>query len=447
MRLLFTKIKEIFNRNRALTIILLLSFCLSLSYSFYFRIHPSVDARAYDNIGWNLASGRGYREDLKKDMAYDASLTRVGPLYQFFLAGIYKIFGHHYEPVWVAQAILHALSAWLVYLTALLIFSLSDRRRAIGLWAAAIFGLHPDLIEISAMLLTETLYLFLVCLMVYLFFRYFERKNYWSAALLGLSSGLAILARSPVMFFIPVLIYYFYKKDRIKHGIVFLAILLSVFAPWTIRNYNVYHKFLPLGASGAFNFWIGNYHGGRGEQEPRAEHYYFVDNLPMAGLQDESMKQFKIFLYNYPGEFIKISLLRVNKYFSLIRPMGFWFYQTGWGQIAFVFSSALAIMILFITGFAGLIKSLKLKNLKVNYLAAFTVITPLILFATVIESRYRFQIYPLLAVFAGFFIVEFFRTKRLDKYFWLVASILLANASVDFIISWDKFKDRITHFF
>ena len=447
MPALFIKIKDIFRGNKALIVILFVSFCLSLAYSFHFRIGPAVDARAYDNIGWNLASGQGYREDLTKDIAYDASLTRVGPLYQFFLAGIYKVFGHHYEPVWIAQALLHALSAWLVYLTARLVFSLSDCRRAVALWAAAIFGWHPDLIEISAMLMTETLYLFLVCLMVYLFFRYFNREDYFAAAMLGLFSGLAVLARSPVMFFIPVIIFYFYKKNRIKQGILFLLVLIAVFVPWTIRNSIVYDKFLPLGGSGAFNFWIGNYHGGKGEQEPKAEHNYFVDNMPMAGLQDESMKQFKIFLRDYPAEFVKISVLRVNKYFSLIRPLGFWFYQAGRGQIVFVFSSALAIGLLFITGFAGFLKSLKLKDWKINYLAAFTVITPLIIFATVIESRYRFQIYPLLAIFAGFYIVDFFKTKRLDKYFWLVLLILLANSSIDFIINWSKFKDRITHFF
>ena len=447
MQLTFAKIKEIFRRDKALAVILFLSFFLSLSYSFYFRIEPAVDARAYDNIGWNLASGQGYREDLTKDIAYDASLTRVGPLYQFFLAGIYKIFGHRYEPVWLAQAWLHALSAWLVYLIASLVFSANDYRRSIGLWAAAIFGWYPDLIEISAMLLTETLYLFLVCLMVYLFFWYWDRQDYWAAALLGLSSGLAVLARSPVLFFIPVILFYFYKKNKIKQGILFLFILVSVFVPWTVRNYDVYREFLPLGGSGAFNFWIGNYHGGRGEQEPTAEHGYFVDNMPMAGLQDESMRQFKVFLRDYPAEFVKISFLRANKYFSLIRPMGWWFYQTGWGQIVFVFSSAMAIGVLFIMGFAGFIKSLKLKDLKVYYLAAFTAITPLILFATVVESRYRFQIYPLLAIFAGFYLVDFIKTKRLDRYFWLALLILMANSSIDFIISWGKFKGRITHFF
>ncbi|KKS14599.1 MAG: Glycosyl transferase, group 1 family protein [Parcubacteria group bacterium GW2011_GWB1_41_6] len=55
-------------------LIIVLSFIIPLAYSFYFRIHPSVDARAYDNIAYNLASGRGYRESL--DIPLDKILPR-----------------------------------------------------------------------------------------------------------------------------------------------------------------------------------------------------------------------------------------------------------------------------------------------------------------------------------------------------------------------------------
>jgi len=163
--------------NKILISILLISFVLSLFYSFYFRIKPQVDAQAYDAIGWNIAQGNGYRQTAGSELTVDTSITRVGPLYEYFLAGIYKIFGHRYEPVWIAQAIMHVLSAWLVYLTAILIFCDFRSKKRIGLWAVAIFSFYPDLIEISAMVLTETFYLFLVCLTLYLFSLYFYKKR------------------------------------------------------------------------------------------------------------------------------------------------------------------------------------------------------------------------------------------------------------------------------
>ena len=116
-------LKDFIDQNKWLLIILLTSFGLSIFYSFYYQIKPRVDARAYDDIAVNIAAGNGYRELATNDFQYDFSLNRVGPLYEYFLAGIYKIFGHNYAPVWILQALLHVFSALLIYLSVLLIFS------------------------------------------------------------------------------------------------------------------------------------------------------------------------------------------------------------------------------------------------------------------------------------------------------------------------------------
>ena len=126
-------IKNYITENKILILILLFSFLVSLAYSFYFQIKPAVDARAYDVIAQNIVAGNGYREDPGGDIAQDNAITRVGPLYEFTLAGIYKIFGHQYGPVWIFQALLHALSAWLIYLTAMLIFAESEYKRSLKL--------------------------------------------------------------------------------------------------------------------------------------------------------------------------------------------------------------------------------------------------------------------------------------------------------------------------
>ncbi|OGZ34353.1 MAG: hypothetical protein A2Y98_00960 [Candidatus Portnoybacteria bacterium RBG_19FT_COMBO_36_7] len=454
--------KNYLEKNKILIAIVLISFFLSFFYSFYFRIKPQVDAQAYDSIGWNIAQGHGYRQTSGSDILRDGAITRVGPLYEYFLAGIYKVFGHHYEPVWIAQAIMHGLSAWLIYLTAILVFSNFETRKKIGLWAAAIFGFYPDMIEISAMVLTETLYMFLTCLLIYFFFSYFYKRKLWLVAVLALTSGLAALARPPVLLFVPIILFFLYKnwktekkevittnhKRLLWHAALFLLILIAVFAPWTIRNYAIFGEFMPFGAAGAFNFWIGNYHGGNGEQEPTKEQTFFAAAHTFKELQDESLRQFKLFLQKYPAEFVKLTFLRVNKYFSIIRPMGFWFYQKGHGQFLFLISSAVASIILFITGFGGLIKSIKLKKEPIYYLLLFLIATPLFVFVTVVETRYRFQIYPILAIFAGFFIFHLLEKQKfwLDKILWTMIAIFFANGLIDLMLSWDRFRERLGRF-
>ena len=458
--------KKVLINNKILVLILLLSFFASITYSFYWQIRPAVDARAYDVIAMNIVDGYGYREMITKDIKYDYAIARVGPLYQYFLAGTYKVFGHNYGAVWIIQALLHAISAWLIYLVALLIFPpkagpsktagrqpWADKqhqyKEKVALWAAVLFGFYPDLIEISAMLMIETLYLFLFLLMLFFFFKYFNKENAWSVSLLGIISGLTVLARPPILFLIPVILFYFYRRKAIPLMILFCVMMGIVFVPWTVRNYKVYDEFMPFGVAGGFNFWIGNHHGANGEQEQPLEATAFLATHEIKDLQKKSLAETKIFLYNYPVEFVKLTALRINKYFSIIRPMGFWFYQTGLSQFIFLILSALASVILFIFGLAGFLYHFKLDNKLVNYLSAFTIITPLIIFVTVVETRYRFQIYPLLMIFAGYFIVFLFKQKKwqLNKIFLLAAAIILTNGLIDLILSMEKFRERINWFF
>jgi len=435
--------------NKILILIVALSFAASLSYSFYFRIVPKIDARAYDVIAWNLVEGNGYRESLEGPIERDYAIIRVGPLYQFSLAGIYYIFGHHYEPVWIFHAILHALTVWLVYLTAILIFKENEARKKMAFFAAAAVGFYPDLIEISAMLLIETFYLFLFCLAFYVFFKYFNKDNVWSAVLLGLTFGLATLTRPPVLFLIPILFFYFYSKKKILLGGLFIMTILAVFIPWTVRNYNMYNRVAPFGVAGAFNFWIGNYHGANGEQEPSPDSWAYAREYGIIEVQAESVRQFKNFLIEYPGEFVKLTFLRVNKYFSVARPMGWWFYQKGIGQFIMLTSSAAASLFLFVFGLGGIIKAFRLSNERAKYLLAFTIITPLIIFITVVETRYRLQIYPLLAILAGYFAIGLLDKKRfwLNKILWISVGIIGSNGLLDILLNLGRIKERLDRFF
>lgn len=444
------KIINFWGQNKILILILTGVFLVSLAYSFYFQIKPVVDARAYDNIAQNIANGQGYREHLTGELANDFAIARVGPLYEYFLAGIYTVFGHNYGVVWFFQALLHTASAWLLYLTALLIFSVNDRKKMIGLAAAGIFGFYPDLIEISAMLMTETLYLFLICLMVYFFFLFLARGGYWRVIWLGLFSGLAVLARPPVLFLVPVILFSFWQKKNWRQALLFLAILILVFVPWAARNYQLYGEIMPFGSAGNFNFWIGNYHGGNGEQEPTVEQQQFLATHKAVEINSESMRHFKEFIFAYPGEFLKLTVLRVNKYFSVIRPMGFWFYQEGWGQALFILSSALASIFLFVFGLAGAIKAWLCREEKLRYLLAFLIFTPLIIFATVVETRYRFQIYPFLAILSGYFVISWLAEKSKlwqNRIFLISLVLVLINGLLDFILSLERFKDKISDFF
>ncbi len=425
-----------------------LSVLVSLLYSFWFKITPVVDAQAYDQIAVNLLAGHGFRENPTLDFNFDHAMLRAGPGYEFFLAFIYWIFGHTYAVVWFIQALLHGATVWLVYRAAKQIWpeETSEVQEWIALSAAGMIAFHPDLIEISAMLMTETLYVFIVSVLVYLFVT-LQRKITWlKVGWLGLWLGLGILVRPTLLLFAPVVLVLFLFQKKWLESAVFVAMVGLVLAPWVIRNYSLYHQFILTTLIGDFNIWIGNTLSADGGQIAGGFNPVttYVDQNGLTGLGNEAKKMFREFIFTYPQEFIKLTAIRTVRYFSLIRPMGFWFYDHGLSQIIFVIASGLSIAGLFVSGLAGIILAWWRREQK-WYLLALTVTAPIPLLVTVVQSRYRFQIYPFLALFGAYAVVKLWKKASVAKMAWVMAAIILGVFTlIDIMLSWSLVAARLT---
>jgi 4-amino-4-deoxy-L-arabinose transferase-like glycosyltransferase len=410
-----------------------------------------VDAKAYDAIAQNILAGSGFVEVAGMDVKFDKAIIRVGPLYQYFLAGIYFVFGHSYEAVWILQALLHSISVLFVYLSARIIFKQFENVEIVALLSAGIFAFSPDLIEISAMLMTETLYLFFWVWLIWYFLDFIDKnkinsnKAWLNSIMLGVVGGLAVLARPPVLFALPVIYFYFLLKKKYKLILLMTFAIGVIFTPWTIRNYLAYQKIMPFGGAGGYNFWIGNHVGATGEQDKPEEVEEFIVQYGAYLVSDKSIDEFKIFVREYPLDFVRLTALRVNRYFSAARPMGFWFYDSGISQFAFILSSSLYAFLLFVFSLFGGIRLWAKRNSLLNYFLAFIVLTPLILFVTVVETRYRFQIYPLVALLAGYGLFTFLSNKSLWKSKVFLFSFILVsfNAVLDLSLSLDKLKEKL----
>ncbi len=421
------------SHHKKLVLVFAVSFALSIAYSFYHRIEPVVDARSYDAIAQNIVSGEGFKEDRTLSYEFDPSIIRAGPLYEYFLAGVYALFGHSYPAVWVLQALLHVLSAYLVYRISRELFT--EHSETIGLVSAMLIGFHPDLIEISAMLMTETLYLFLVTLTLLAFLKAYQKPEALSRALfLGGSTALSILIRPPVLFFIPIFLFLFVAKKQYRSVGVFLAVVCLCMLPWTVRNYTVYRQFIPTTLIGQYNLWVGNTllaGGGQlaGGVNPAIA---YLEGSGASRFAHEAGKEFRSFVFGHPLVFLKLTVIRIVRYVSLIRPMGFWFYQAGLPQLIFVALSGLSIALLFISGVAGLWRYIREQKELGYYLLALTLTAPLPLIITVVQSRYRFQVYPFLAVPGAYFLVALcHRAEGVRRIGLITAGILLTISLID----------------
>lgn len=424
------------------------SFLASVGYAFFYRIEPVVDADAYDAIAVNLLEGFGFRESRTAPLAFDTAIIRAGPAYEFFLAGLYAAFGHRPEAVWIAQAVIHALSALFLFFIARRVFP--GEGAVIGTIAAAFFGLHPDLIEISAMLMTETLYLFLTILAVWCFVRAYEApRSVLFAGALGIALGVAVLARPPVLFFIPVALVFYASRRCYRSAIVFALVFAGALAPWTARNYHAYGQFISTTLIGEYNLWVGNTLQSSGGQisggfNP-ATTYGAAEGY--AGFKDAARMAFRGFVVEHPFHFVKLAGLRVVRYFSLIRPMGFWFYQHGITQAFFVTSSLMAIALLFVLGFSGMARAWRERNALWRYLVVLALSAPLSLLPAVVESRYRFQIYPLLALFAGYAVARIMAERRILPTVRVAAPLLLGASIIDALLFFPTILAHVRVFF
>ncbi len=439
---------DLVKKNRAVLVVIFLVFVFSAGYAFYYQISPAVDAGVYDRTAVNIVEGYGFRFDRSASLAEDEIITFQGPLYQYFLAGIYLIFGHSLAAVWIIQALLRAITALLLYLIAVKIFGEEGKR--IGWIAAAVFGFHPDLIEIGAMLMTETLFIFLSVLAVYIFAELFTKPTFFKTAIMGIAFGLAILGRSSVGIFLLPFVFYFVSRKDYARLVLFLFMLFLVMIPWTARNYKVYGEFIPTMANFGYNFWVGNHEGGDGEGGNTPELAEAQKKYGSIGANYYAVEQFKEFVSAHPFQYINLTASRTIKYFSFARPMGFWFYQQGWGQFVFVASSVLGSLILFWTGFAGIFVWFKKEreNRLLGYFFFFILLTALSLVPILYETRYRFPVYPFLAMFSGLALSRFyFAPKEYFRYFLVSGAVVLSIAAISAYMDYEKVILKLNQIF
>jgi len=431
---------------KILLILLALVFGVNIIYSFYFRITPAIDARAYDNIAWNIAQGDGYRESADASFIEDNSIVRVGPGYEYFLAAIFYVFGHNYPAVWIIQALLLTLSAYMIFLVSKEVLG-SNWSFSIGIIAAALVGFSPDLITLQGMLMAETLGIFLIILTVYLFFKYINNESRPVLGIVLLAIGLALtaLVRTPAIFLILPIAGYLIFCRQWRSLIILLILFVLLFMPWAVRNYMIFNAFIPTNLAYGLDLSAGNHPGASGELEPHDIGGQLIGQYGYVKANSLLLREAVGFISSHPFEFLKITFYRISIYFSFARPTGFWFHLYGLSRGVTLMTSTLYSVILFIFGFWGIWKIKDLKEQKINakLLLYMLAMMPLAIIGIVVETRYRSSVYPFFAVFAGYGIDLLWQKKAEWKPFVYIILLLSANALFDILRNFGRIIERI----
>jgi 4-amino-4-deoxy-L-arabinose transferase-like glycosyltransferase len=248
---------------------------------------PSSDAKEFDNISSNIASGYGFSRDIGDSKV---ATTRRTPLYPLFVGGLYFIFGHNYIAVKLMQALLGALFCMVVFFITDLIYSDTQ----ISIIAALVTAVYKPFISGfyyyggPAYILSEYFYMFILGVTILIFLEFIKKETRIFGILSGIFIGLTILTRPEFITYPVLLLLYLFciskqsvKQILKKYLMVYLFIFLTV-APWTIRNYIVSGKFIPLSTLNGQMFLFGNNslaNGGWAYPENYAELAPRVENL------------------------------------------------------------------------------------------------------------------------------------------------------------------------
>lgn len=445
-----------FNKHqKILAAILISSFILSIGYSFYFKNKPTVDAKRYDAIASNLISGHGYRVD--KNLGYDRDIAiyLVGPGYEFFLAGVYFIFGRSLSLIWFLNALMLVGSAYFAYSISRMALK-EAWKPGIGLSAVALVGLSPDLILVNSMLLSEPFGIFLMMAGIFSFLKYLDKNNTFWLVVMSAITACAVLTRPVIILIAGVFAVAMFILRRRFDILVFLFVGLAIFTPWIMRNWNIYHSFIPTSLTAAVDIWWGNHEGVSGELDTFPELSKMMETTDPITVKNIAEQKAREFILNNPSEFLKLAVKRTSIYFSFIRPTGWWPYPGGMGYqfswtrlITLAFSAGYSIII-FTLGIGGIAAYLKNRkkikdHLRLDILFGAAVLMPLSIVFIFVESRYRYPIYPLMAIFGGYFAYSLYSERDYwkNKIFICTAVILSLNSVWDIARNIARIKERI----
>jgi 4-amino-4-deoxy-L-arabinose transferase-like glycosyltransferase len=253
-----------------------LAFRIAYNLALHSNGHPPssfvIDEREYFGAAHVLAEGRGFS-------FFDTALWLRPPLYVLFLAPLVSLSNLNTLPVLLAQSLLGALTllplAWLA--------ERAGGARAARI-AATLGALYLPFTLFAGLVLSETLFVFLLAVVLVLLVRSREALDSprrWAALVwpvsAGIALGLATLTRATALGFVPLAALWVAfgggtrtVRDRLPAAGALLAACLVVLLPWVVRNACAYGQFVPVDTTSGYNLWLGSV-GVRDEERLQAE--------------------------------------------------------------------------------------------------------------------------------------------------------------------------------
>lgn len=435
--------------------IFVLSFVLSLVYLLQVKSNPHFSSPTMDPLYHDV-----WAQNIANGSWIGTKVFFRAPFYPYFLAVVYKLFGHNYVIPRLIQHLIGSFSCVLIYFLAKKLF---NRKVAIisGIFAAS-YGMFMYFED--ELLLDSFLVFFDLLLMLFLLkARENAKLSMWFVC--GIILGLSAITRPNILFFIPFVwlwIFLVFKKEKpfkkiFTYSASFLLGSALIISPVALRNLLAGGDLVLIASQGGINFYIGNNKNSDGMSAIfYKEDWQYRDFQQMAEKETErSLKPSEISNYYYrkgidfllrdPSFAFKLWVKKLyvfwnkfeisnnqdiyffRRYSSLIRilPLGFWLIGP-LGLVGMILS-LLTVRRSEKSDSSQIEKRKKKIVLPILFVFSY-MITVVMFFVT---ARFKLPVIPFLIIFSGFALVWLVeRILKKDFSFVVLFSIFLLPFSI-----------------
>ena len=345
------------------------------------------------HIAAALAAGLGFSAPYSG--APIAPTAQQPPLYPVMLAAVFKVFGIYSVPsLWTAIVINILAGA----MTAVLLYYVGRRHfgETVGILAAWLWVL-PWAYQTKAFSVSLT-NAYLAALGVTILFLWLPQTlvTGWRWCIFGAYSGLLILLQPSLLTIVLAYgVWLALPQTHPRRALLAIVGFLAILTPWTIRNYEVFGRFIPLRDNFGLELWVGNRPGMTGTLDFSGD---FPDNDPSTyarlgelPFMDAKLAEAQAFIISDPGAFTIRVVHRIPE---------FWYYPASflWTVVCF-------------SGWLGAVLALWKDRSRWIWLVTLCIF-PVVYYVTHNFPIYRHPIEPVVILMAGYCVVEIISAKK-----------------------------------
>src|SRR5580698_8899760 len=213
------------------------------------------------NIAYALAQGKGFSNVFRTETGSTAWLA---PVYPLLVAAVFKVFG-----TFTARAFFAAVFLNILFSSAACVPIFFAGKRLGGLAVAAraswLWAIFPSAVMMPFEWIWDTsLSALLAALILWASLELAESEKWLDWGVYGVFWGLALMTNPSLGILLPFLFCWAVFRGRgetparWKRAALVAGVVILCCVPWTVRNYVVFHKFIPVRSNLPFELWLGN---------------------------------------------------------------------------------------------------------------------------------------------------------------------------------------------